>query len=187
MTRFFTLLAAAAAAVVASPAVAQGGVQVIGGSLARSCYLAALANSSPSPADFRACEAALTAGRTTESDLVATHVNRGILFLRSGRIEAAVADFDRATALDPDQPEAYLNRGSALLKRREAQAAVTMFDQALQKRTRRPELAYYARAVAHEELGNVRAAHGDYLRAAQLAPKWEAPRLELTRFRVVNR
>jgi len=187
MARFFTLFAAAAAAVAASPAVAQGGVQVIGGSLARSCYLAAEGKASPSAADFRTCEVALTSGQTSASDLVATYVNRGILFLRSGQIEAAVADFDRATALDPGQPEAYLNRGSALLKRAEARAAVTMFDQALQKRTSRPELAYYARAVAHEELGNIRAAHGDYVRASQLAPKWDAPRLELTRFRVGNR
>jgi len=182
MARCLLLFAAAAATVVASPAVGQ----VIGASLARSCYLAAESKMSPDMDDFRTCDAALRDGGSA-ADVVATYVNRGILYLRSGRIEPAVADFDRATALDPGEPEAYLNRGSALLKRSEAQAALAMFNTALEKRTKRPELAYYARAVAHEELGNLRAARGDYLRASQLAPKWDAPRLELTRFRVVNR
>lgn len=186
MARCLLPFAAAAAAFVASPAAAQGGVQVIGASLARSCYLAAESKMSPDVDDFRTCDAALRDGPSA-ADVVATYVNRGILYLRSGQIEPAVADFDRATALDPGQPEAYLNRGSAFLKRSEAQAALTMFNTALEKRTKRPEIAYYARAVAHEELGNLRAAHGDYLRASQLAPRWDAPRVELTRFRVVNR
>lgn len=187
MARRIALLAAAAAATLvatASTAAAQSAVR-IGASAARSCFLAAESGASPRQDDFRTCDAALIDATTHRGDIVATYVNRGILHLRRGRIDAAIADFDRATALDPNEPEAYLNRGSALLKRAQVQSALTMFDQALQKRTSRPELAYYARAVAHEELGNVRAAHRDYLQASRLAPKWDAPRLELTRFRVV--
>jgi len=185
--RLALIVAAAAAGVAATPAAAQGGVQVIGGSVARACYLAAESDLTPRQEDFRTCNTALTAGATSADDMVATYVNRGILYLRTGLIDAAIADFDRATALDPSEPEAYLNRGTAFLKRSQAQTALTMINEALQKRTRRPEIAYYSRAVAHEELGNLRAAHSDYLRASQLAPKWEAPRQELSRFRVVTR
>lgn len=176
-----------AAAALALPLPASAGVVVIGGSTARACYQAADRIDRPKLDDFRNCDAALRDGTTAPRDIVATHVNRGILFLRTGNIDAAIADFDRATALDPDEPEAYLNRGAALLKRAQAQTALTMFDTALQKNTARPEVAYYARGIAHEELGNVRAAYRDYVRASQLAPRWDDPKVELTRFRVVNR
>jgi Flp pilus assembly protein TadD len=116
--------------------------------------------------------------------MVATYVNRGILRLRRGDLSGAMADFDAATALNPDEPEAYLNRASALLRREEVAGAISQFDTALAKQTRRPAIAHYGRAVAHEEAGNVRAAYNDYLRASQLAPGWDDPRRELSRFRV---
>ena len=47
-----------------------------------------------------------------------------------------------------------------------------------------PEKAYYNRAIAHEQLGNVRGAYFDYLKASELAPEWEQPRMQLTRFTV---
>jgi hypothetical protein len=59
-----------------------------------------------------------------------------------------------------------------------------MFDTAIAKKTRRPELAYYGRAVAHELAGQVRAAYQDYRQASRLDPKWRQPKLELARFRV---
>jgi len=118
--------------------------------------------------------------------MVATFVNRGILRLRRGDIAGAMADFDEATALNPEEPEAYLNRASALLRREEVVSAIAQFDTAIAKQTRRPALAYYGRAVAHEEAGNVRAAYRDYRRASELAPAWDQPRRELTRFRVAG-
>ena len=47
-----------------------------------------------------------------------------------------------------------------------------------------PEKAYYNRAIALEELGKVREAYFDYLKAAELAPLWEQPKMQLTRFTV---
>jgi tetratricopeptide (TPR) repeat protein len=88
--------------------------------------------------------------------------------------------------LDPDEPETYLNRGSALIRREDAANAIAMFDQAIQRNTRRPELAYYGRALANELSGNVRAAYRDYRRASELAPRWSEPRIELRRFRVTR-
>jgi adenosine deaminase len=44
-------------------------------------------------------------------------------------------------------------------------------------------LAYFARAVAHEGLGNLGAAYRDYRQAAALAPQWGLPARELRRFR----
>jgi tetratricopeptide (TPR) repeat protein len=104
--------------------------------------------------------------------------------LLGGRIDDSIADFDRASSLNPRQPEAYLNKGSALLKKREAAAAISLFDEALQRGTSRPELAYYSRAVAHEDNGNLEAAYQDYSKARAAAPKWALPAQELSRFQV---
>ncbi|HEY0114456.1 MAG TPA: tetratricopeptide repeat protein, partial [Allosphingosinicella sp.] len=145
-----------AAAAMALPLPAVAGVTVLGTSAARACFEAAERELPPRTADFRNCDAALQPGAATRQDVVATHVNRGILHMRRNDLEAALADFDAATALEPNEPEAYLNRGAALLKRAETARALAMFDQALAKNTSRPELAYYARAVAHEGLGNLR-------------------------------
>ena len=121
-----------------------------------------------------------------EYESVATHVNRGILRLRRGLIDEAISDFDAAMALDPNQPEAYLNKGAALMQRQNASEAAQLFTVALEHNTQRPAVAHYGRAMANEELGNVREAYHDYQMASQLAPDWAAPRADLQRFRVVQ-
>jgi Flp pilus assembly protein TadD len=166
------------------PLPAWAGVTVLGAGNARMCYVAAESKLPPRSVDLRRCNDAIAEERATPTLMVATYVNRGILRLRRGDLSGAMADFDAATALNPDEPEAYLNRASALLRREEVAGAISQFDTALAKQTRRPAIAHYGRAVAHEEAGNVRAAYNDYLRASQLAPGWDDPRRELSRFRV---
>jgi len=168
------------------PLPAAAGVTVIGAGNARMCYVAAESKLAPRGVDMKRCDEALIEERANQPIMVATHVNRGILRLRRGDVVGAMADFDAATALNPDEPEAYLNRASALLRREQVTSAISQFDAALAKQTRRPALAYYGRGVAHEEAGNVRAAYDDYMRASQLAPGWDDPRRELTRFRVTR-
>lgn len=176
-------LFAAAALLVATPAV--GAVSVIGNSAARSCYLAAETRGAPTMDVLRFCDDALHREALTDDELVATFVNRGILKARLGRIDEAISDYDAALSRDPEEPEAYLNKGFALLHLSESgEQAKPMFDTALAKKTRRPELAYYGRGVAHELTGEVRAAYQDYRQASQLNPKWRQPKVELARFRV---
>jgi len=184
MARRHRLIAAALAAAASVPASA--GITVIGAGNARSCYLAAESKMLPRPSDFRRCNLAIQEGGGGADQLVASYVNRGILHLRRGNTAAALSDFDAATRLNPDEPEAYLNRASALLRQAQTSGAIAQFDAALAKQTRRPALAYYGRAIAYEEAGNVRAAYKDYLMASQLAPDWDDPRQELTRFKVVR-
>jgi tetratricopeptide (TPR) repeat protein len=179
------LVIAAAAITFSVPAAA--GVTVIGSSSARMCYLAAEAGVLPTLEDLSRCDTAIAEVRDTRTHLVATHVNRGIVRMRRGDIPGALRDFDQASALNPNEPEAYFNRGSALLRSEQAGEAVTMFTQAIQLSTRRPAQAFYARGVANEVLGNLRAAYADYQQASQLAPDWQPPRRELRRFRVSSR
>jgi tetratricopeptide (TPR) repeat protein len=164
-------LFAAAALLAASPAA--GAVTVLGNSSARLCFEAAESRMAPSIAAIQTCDQAIRDEGLTGYDRVATLVNRGILKARLGHLDEA------------NEPEAYLNKGFALLHLPDAaQQARPMFDSALAKKTRRPELAYYGRAVANELSGEVRAAYEDYRQASLLDPKWRDPKADLARFQV---
>ena len=176
-------LFAAAALLAATPASAA--VTVLGNSSARLCYEAAERRGNPSMNLVRTCDQAMREDALSDYDRVATLVNRGILKARLGHVDEAIADYDAALSRDPDEAEAYLNKGFALLHLdNAAQQARPMFDSALAKKTRRPELAYYGRAVANELTGQVRAAYEDYRQASLLDPSWKDPKADLARFKI---
>lgn len=178
------LVFAAAAFACAAPASAS--VVALGSSNARLCYESADSPAMPSIGALHDCDEALLRDDLSRYDTVATHVNRGILYLRRSAVALAIDDFDAAIALDPEQPEAYLNKGAALIRRQDPAGALPLFTVALEHNTSRPAVAHYGRAVANEALGNLPAAYRDYRRASELAPDWSEPRLELARFRVVQ-
>jgi tetratricopeptide (TPR) repeat protein len=176
-------LFAAALAAFSSPA--GGAVMVIGNTSARICYEAAEARSAPSRDSIGNCDRALTEEGLTEADRVATYVNRGILRLRTGKTEAALQDFDTAIARDPALGDAYLNKGIAFVRSgRDWDQAIGLFNTAIEKRTRRPALAYYGRGVAHEMKGSIKEAYLDYREANRIEPKWREPQVDLARFTV---
>ena len=183
MARSVYVLAAVLAASSVPPL---GAVTVIGNSNARQCYEAAESPMQPTMRDLRTCDEAFAAEALSRHDRVATHVNRGILRLRRNQMDGAIEDFDRAIALDPNQPESYLNKGATLLRMNNPSDALGLFTVALEHDTRHPAVAHYGRAIANEELGNVREAYNDYRRASELDPNWSDPRTELQRFRVVS-
>lgn len=176
------LVATGAALLAAAPATAA--VTVMGSTAARMCFEAAESKSMPDRYRLGRCDEALSQEALTGRDIVATHVNRGILRSRIGDTAGAIEDFDAASALDPNEPEAYLNKGVVLMRLSSSDAALPLFTMALEKKTRRPALAYYGRGVAHEDLGNLRSAYSDYRAATQAEPKWREPKLELVRFQV---
>ncbi|HEY0312386.1 MAG TPA: tetratricopeptide repeat protein [Allosphingosinicella sp.] len=173
----------AALAAFAGPA--GGAVMVIGNTSARICYEAAEARASPAWDSIGNCDRALAEEALGDADRVATYVNRGILKLRTGRTEAAIADFDLAIARDPALGDAYLNKGIALVRAgRDSNGAIGLFNAAIEKRTRRPALAYYGRAVAYETTGRIKEAYLDYREANRIEPKWREPQTDLARFSV---
>ena len=182
---FGKFLVSTAALLAAAPAF--GAVQVIGSSAARMCYEAADSQGIPSSDALARCDTALSEEALAPHDEVATYVNRGILKLRLGRIDDASTDFASAIQRDPNEPEAYLNQGMAALRQNDGAQALALFDTALAKKTRRPALAYYGRAVAQEMAGRLREAYRDYRQASLLEPKWRDPKVELARFTVTPR
>ncbi|HEX8258088.1 MAG TPA: hypothetical protein VF589_10685 [Allosphingosinicella sp.] len=185
MNKFVSALAfSVAAAAIAGPALAA--VFVVGSSSARICYEAAESGVVTNQAAVF-CDKALTEDVLSPRDIVATHVNRGIVRFHKGQYDAAIRDFDVAIARDGNQAEAYLNKGVVMLRKPGGVGeAVPLFTTAIEMRTKKPALAYLGRGMAYELSGNVNAAYADYKQANLLAPKWKAPAAELGRFQVVQ-
>ena len=179
------IIAAALLAATSFPAMA--GVLALGSSNARLCYQAAESMLTPTVRAMSLCNAAIGDAGISRRDLAATYVNRGILRLRRGQIEAAIADFDAATALNPNEAEAYQNKGAALIRLNNAREALPLFTMALERDPHRPALAHLGRGIASETLGDVQSAYRDYRRAAELEPNSEDAQLELARFQVMPR
>jgi Tfp pilus assembly protein PilF len=174
-------LAIVAVAVAAGPAAAS--VQTMGGGYAKSCYSAAESRF-VTKQGIDDCNLALAEEGLLVQDRVATLVNRGILYLRHHDVTRADADFDAALKIDPNQAEAWLNKAIVRARFGKSTDALPHVTKALETGTRKPALAYFVRAMAYEDSGNLRAAYADLQRAHQLDPNWSEPTIELKRFKV---
>ncbi len=157
---------------------------VIGETPARSCYEAAAAGGSTRDA-LAHCDRAL-AGDLVSSDRAATHVNRGVVRQLRGDLAGAVEDFLDGIEIAPGLPQAHANLGGAYAEMGRWIDAEEALDRAIALAPETSAEAHFMRAAAREELGDAPGAYADYRRAAELAPEWAAPRLELERFRIVS-
>jgi tetratricopeptide (TPR) repeat protein len=156
---------------------------VIGGGAAKECADAAIDGRSDNASVTR-CTLALETETLGFRDLARTYVNRGVLRMRQRDFVGAVGDFDVASKTDPNLGEAYVNRGAAYLGTRRYGEGLVEIDRGLALGVKDQQKAYFNRAIAHENLGDVTAAYRDYAKAAELDPDWDAPKKELTRFTV---
>jgi Tfp pilus assembly protein PilF len=174
-------------AVIAIPATpAFGSALSLNKSLAAACFESARDNRRDWDA-IRVCDLALSEELMTRDTRVATLVNRAILRMRQGDTQIATGDFNKALALEPTEPEIWLNMGLAQLDAGNGSVAAQMADRALELRTEQPAVAYYVRGLAREMGGDLNSAYADLVRARNLAPEWDQPALELTRYRVTRR
>jgi tetratricopeptide (TPR) repeat protein len=184
--RMFKLLLGGTALVGAAlgPGPVEAAAKVIGPGFGRICYEYARAGHA-SDEGLSACNQALTEQNLAPSERAATLVNRGILHMYAKAHALALASYEQALRVDPEQAEAYVNQGIALVNLGRDTEAVAAVNRALALNTARPELAYYTRGIAHEMLGNDRAAFQDYRQASALKPEWTEPYTQLRRFSVV--
>jgi len=167
----------------AAPAIAS--IVTIGTPLAQDCFTwAERRDARPDALDT--CTRALREPLDLENR-AATLVNRGVIRLIHNDLPGAEADFDAAIALRPNLSDAWLNKGFIRLRTGDGSAALPLLERALELRARRPALAYFARGIAHEQVGNVRAAYADLVRARDLEPGWSMPQQALARYSVVQR
>ena len=180
-----SLASLVSAAAAATPASTAGSSVSVRGSMAAACSRAALGGADSRQA-LETCDRALELGLLGPRDLAATHVNRGVVKMRRGAPEAAFEDFDRAAAIHPELGEALVDRGIARIALGQTQQGIADIDAGLQVGLATPEHAYYHRAIAREQLNDLKGAYLDFRRAAELKPDWGSPREQLARFRLTS-
>ncbi len=171
--------ACALAAVVTPQSAAQ---IVMGSSQAEACYQAVEAGDRGRAATIARCQDAFSDARLNQRDRAATYNNLGILLHRAGRSDEALAQFDRALAINREHAAFWHNRGVALMGAQDFSGAVTHFTRALELDFNLPAHALYNRALSREQTGDLPGAYHDLLAAVEADPNFALAREDLARF-----
>ena len=171
----------------ASTAPAAAAIVVEVGSAGRDCYDATLQASTPDNdrSGLLVCQQAVES--PNPQIRVAALVNRSDIRLRMQDFNGAVADAEQALALPSGLAVAHLNRGAGLVGLKRDADALPVFDRAIALGGDPAELIYYDRAMAKENLGDLKGAYADYRKALEINPKFQMAADELTRFKVTTR
>jgi tetratricopeptide (TPR) repeat protein len=130
------------------------------------------------------CTTALEEEALSRHDRAATRNNRGVLYMTMSDFEDASNDFEAALRDEPMLGESWVNRGAAQVRMGNDREGVASIDKGLALGVSEPWRAYFNRALARENLGDLKGAYQDFVKAAELNPEWAAPKKELTRFTV---
>lgn len=167
-----------------TPAIANS-MQVIGaGSIAQECYRLSSASTMTghaSGADIKVCNKAIRHGKLTNRDLIATHVNRGIIYAALENYKMAAKDYNRAIDLSDNVSEAYVNRGNLWFIAKRYQEAIADYDKALEQEFAQAHIAHLNRGMAYEILGKLVQAKDNYLAALELIDGWSEAQSRLER------
>ena len=179
-----TLFAASLLAIAVPAASAQ--VSVIGGGVARECYEAAYyAKVSPQEGE-KICTKAIEAEVMKLENRAATYTNRGVLRMRAGKYDAALSDYAAAKNLKPELGAVWLNEGAAHIFRKDYEQALVSLNKAIELESQDLYAAYYNRAIARENTGDLAGAYYDFQTTVELNPEFERAKWQLTRFTVSN-
>ncbi len=115
------------------------------------------------------CTRAIESGALPQEKLTATLGARGATYLRRGDLGRAIADYDAALRLSPDDVDVLLNRGMAYGEKGDYPDAVTDF-KAVIERDPQSVPAYNGRCYTLALMGDAAHALDDCNRALALAP-----------------
>lgn len=147
---------------------------------------AAVANDNATEAGVAKCTKAAELAELN-SGRAAALSNRSVLNFQRADYNAAIADSTEALKIDVRLVEAVVNRGAAYLAMHRAGEAVADFNLALTMAPVHAEKIYFNRAMAREDMGDLKGAYVDYAKAAQLAPQWDQPKQQMNRFTIRDR
>lgn len=95
----------------------------------------------------------------------------GNLKLRNGDYDEAIADFNRAIALEPSNGGYYLIRANTKERKRDYAGAIADYTRAIEFAREDEDVIYVVRAEAREQAGDLDGAIADYTRAIEINPK----------------
>ena len=181
---FRALILAACVAVAAPAASAQ--VTVIGGGIARDCY-EAVKFGLGRPADAEElCTRAIELEALNLENKAATYTNRGVLRMRMGNYDAALADYAVAKRIRPETGATWLNEGAAYIFKKDFNSALVSLEKAIELNSEDLYAAYYNRAIAKENTGDVEGAYFDFVKSKELNPDFAKTDAQLARFTVTT-
>jgi tetratricopeptide (TPR) repeat protein len=161
-------------------------VFVIGNGFSGECYQ----KTKSSFASFRdadeTCTRALREEPMTRPNRAATYVNRGVLRMRNGQYDAALTDYSEALKLDSSLGAAHLNAGAAHIYKKDFTSALPALNEAIRLGSKDIFAAYYNRAIARENTGDLPGAFADFQKSLELKPEWDLAEKQLSRFTVVD-
>lgn len=161
-------------------------VSVIGSGLARDCYEAALFQNVSQLEGEKICTKALEAEMMKLDNRAATFTNRGVLRMRAGKYDSALGDYDTAKKMKPELGAVWLNEGAAHIFRKDFSSALVSLDKAIELGSQDVYAAYYNRAIARENTGDIQGAYFDFQKALELKPDFERAEWQLSRFTVTT-
>lgn len=94
----------------------------------------------------------------------------GNLKLRSGDYDGAIADFNRAIALEPSNSGYYLVRANTKERKRDYAGAIADYTRAIEFAREDKDVIYVVRAEAKEQTGDLDGAISDYTQAIEISP-----------------
>ena len=112
-------------------------------------------------------KSASPAANGSDGDLV----NRGIEKAKNGDLDGAIADFNRAIELNPNDDAPYYNRAQARQLKKDAAGAIADYTRAIELGSKNPA-AYNNRGNARSENNDRDGAIADYTRAIELKPDY---------------
>jgi tetratricopeptide (TPR) repeat protein len=96
-------------------------------------------------------------------------IQQGVLFSISGKYIAAIASYDQALKIQPDNGSAWYNRSNSLYELGRYEEAIASYDQALKIKSD-DDSAWYNRGNALDELGRYEEAIASYDQALKIKP-----------------
>jgi WD40 repeat protein/serine/threonine protein kinase len=124
----------------------------------------------PAPVGTPPATAVSATPRSELEEAAASCVHRGVMLRQKGDYDAAIAEFTRATRIDPNHTAAYQGRANTYSGRGDYDRAVEDYSKALEIDPKLA-LAYVNRGLAYVKLHEPVKAVADYTRALEIDPK----------------
>jgi len=118
-----------------------------------------------------ACDRAIASQSLSTAQLEAAFIDRGNAYDDSGNHEAALADYNEALRLNPDDAFVYLNRGVTYQNTGRSELAIADFTKSISLLPNH-QSTFKDRGQAYVKLGQYQLAIADYTEALRLKPDY---------------